>query len=127
MAKKPSTPEITDDQILELAQEIRATHGGTLTDAMIQAEHQLTKSKIKDGIDCEFTMTVTVKPKVAKFFREQFPPTARHTTEERIAIWLAQYMNMKRGRVLSATREPGKVGEGEATTVRHSEFLAQTS
>lgn len=111
----------TEDQILELARKIKDREGLSLTDAMIKAEQKLTKPTA----DCEFTIKLTLKPKVAKFYRKEFEGHPDLTVEERLAIWVGMLLQQQRGQALVRHRAEMKVQEGRVVTVRHSAFLEQ--
>lgn len=112
----------TDDEVLALANEIKAERGIPLTEAMILAEQKLLKPA---GIDTEFTIHLDLKPKVAKFYRTEFGKHPEKSVEECMAIWITQLLQIQRGQALARFREDLEIVEGESRTVRRSAFLAQ--
>lgn len=116
--------DITDEQILELAQEIKAERGIPLVEAM-----DIASSKLRNGgaeIDCTFTLELELKPRVAKFFRENFAGHPTMTVEERLASFVTMHLNRLRGEALARSRAEGDIQEGKANTLRRSTFLART-
>lgn len=118
-------PEQThsDDEILALAQEIKADRGISLVEAMDIAAIRM-ENKGKE-IDCDFTLRLTLKPRVAKFFRESFAGHPTLSVEDRLAQYLVMYLNRLRGEALARTREEGDIVQGQSNTLRRSTFLAK--
>lgn len=114
----------SDEEVLELAQKIKAEKDIPLVEAMDIAANRLTKNS-KD-VDCDFEMTITLKPRVAKFFRREFSGHPTLSVEERLALYLGGVMNRLRGEALARTREDLQITEGKANTVRRSSFLEQS-
>ncbi len=110
----------TDEQVLELAQEIAAEKGLPLVEAMDLAAARLSKPS---GVDTTFELTLELKPRVAKFFRESFAGHPSMTVEERLARFLEMQLNRLRGEALARTRTEAEITDGEAATVRRSTFL----
>lgn len=117
-----SDQTVTDEQILELAQELKAEHGISLVEAMDMASAKLNKAAGKE-IDCEFLLPVTLKPRVAKFFRDTFSGHPDLTVDQRMGKYVEILLNKVRGEALVRTREEPEVRKGEAVSVRHSTFL----
>ncbi len=108
-----------DEEILGRARAIQEATGKSLTDAMIMAEEELTP---KAEVPSEFTVTIPVKPRVARWIVEEFAPTATHTTEERIAAYLITVLNRARMTSIRMAEEAPDIGEGEAVTMRRADF-----
>ena len=119
----------TDDEILIAAQEIRAKDPEiSLTDAMIRAEKKLTK----DNPITVFKLELHLKPRVAKFYRDEFAGHPELSVEERMALWITGLLNEQRGRSLQRAREnnsnatvPETTGN-KALAMSRSKFLEQT-
>ena len=111
----------TDDQILELAQEIKADRGIPLVEAMDIASAKLHNAG--QEVNCVFDLKVTLKPRVAKFFRQSFAGHPTMSVEERLAAFLAMTLNRLRGEALSRTRAEAEISEGGANSIRRSTFL----
>lgn len=111
----------TDDQVLELAQEIKENKGISLLEAMDIASSQLENQG--QEIDCVFNLEVTLKPRVAKFFRETFSGHPKLSVEERLALFVAMQMNKIRGDALARTRAEADITDGKANTIRRSTFM----
>lgn len=123
--KEKIVPEeqVTDDEILELAQRLKAERGMSLVEAMDLASAKLANHG--GEIDCTFRIELQLKPRVAKFIRDSFSGHPTMTVEERLAAFLAIQINRLRGEALARTRAEGDITEGEATTLRRSTFLAR--
>lgn len=121
MAEQP----VTDEQILELAQQIKAERGVPLVEAMDIAATKLTNQGRE--VDCTFHLTLELKPRVAKFFRDSFAGHPSMTVEERLAAYLTMHLNRLRGEALSRTRAEADIQEGQANTLRRSTFLEKTA
>lgn len=100
----------TDDEILALAQELKVKKGLSLQEAMDLAAIRL---RPKGEIDCEFNLTVTLKPRVAKFFRDEFAGHPTLSVEERLAVYVAMTLNKIRGQHLARVREEAQVGNAK--------------
>jgi len=111
----------TDDEILALAQEIKGERGVTLVEAMDIAAHKHTNQG--DEFDTRFEIVLELKPRVAKFFRENFSGHPTLTVEERLAAFLVMQLNRLRGEALARTRSEADIEEGQANTLRRSTFL----
>ena len=114
---------VTDEQILELAQEIKADRGVSLVEAMDIASTKLNNAG--QEIDCTFNIELTLKPRVAKFFRESFAGHPDLSVEQRMALFIAMQLNKLRGEALARTRSEADIEEGKANTIRRSTFLAR--
>lgn len=111
--------DATDDKILARAQEIKASRGISLTDAMIRAEEELAP---KPTVPADFTVTIPVKPRVARWILAEFTPTKTHTTEQRLAAYLATVLGRSRITAMRYAEEPAEIGEGGAVTLRREKF-----
>lgn len=114
----------TDDQILALAQTIKAERGIPLVEAMDFAANKLSRGK--KAIDTEFTLHLNLKPKVAKFYRDSFAGHPDKTVEEWMAQWVTQLLQQQRGQALARTREDLDIEKDRANTLRRSAFLEKT-
>lgn len=108
-----------DELILARAKEIRGERGGSLTDAMIQAEHDLTPP---EEIALSFTIEVHVKKRVSRWITQVFTPTDTHTTEERLAAYVSTVLNRARVTSIRFAEEAPDIGEGGAVTMRRAQF-----
>lgn len=108
-----------DETILTRAKEIQRERGGSLTDAMIRAEEELAP---KATVPAEFTVTIPVKPRVARWIVEEFAPTRTHTTEERLAAYLEVCLNRARITAMRFAEEAPEIQEGGAVTLRREQF-----
>ena len=109
----------TDEKILVRAQEIKAERGISLTDAMIRAEDELAP---KPSVPSDFTVTIPVKPRVARWIVEEFAPTKTHTTEERLAAYLTIILSRSRVTAMRFAEDAPEIGEGGAVTLRREQF-----
>lgn len=110
-----------DDQILADAQRIKQERNISLVEAMdIAAAKAANRGQ---EIDCVFHLTIELKPRVAKFFRESFAGHPTLSVEERLAAYLAMVMNRMRGEALVRTRAEADIVEGQANTLRRSTFM----
>jgi hypothetical protein len=113
---------LTDDELLERAQQIKADRGCSLAEAMDIAQGQAAKAA--SGVDTTFHITLELKPRVARFFRQSFDGHPTMSVEERMAKFLEIQLNKLRGQALAQTRiEATEATEGEARTIRRSVFL----
>jgi hypothetical protein len=108
----------SDDEILKRARQIVKAEGVSLTDAMLRAEVELIPKP--EGPSPVFEVTLTLKPRVAAWVRAVFTPMESHTTEERLAVYLAALLNQARLQALKAGRTYDKPQKGGAVTLpRH--------
>jgi hypothetical protein len=113
---------LTDDELLERAQQIKADRGCSLAEAMDIAQGQAAKAA--SGVDTTFHITLELKPRVARFFRQSFDGHPTMSVEERMAKFLEIQLNKLRGQALAQPRiEATEATEGEARTIRRSVFL----
>jgi hypothetical protein len=81
-------------------------------------------AKAASGVDTTFHITLELKPRVARFFRQSFDGHPTMSVEERMAKFLEIQLNKLRGQALAQTRiEATEATEGEARTIRRSVFL----
>lgn len=113
--KKP----ISDDEIVARAHEIKAEQGCTLVDAMILAEEELTP---KAAVPSEFTVTIEVKPRVAKWIASEFAPRDGFSTEDRLAAFLAVVLNRSRVTAMREAKDAPEIQEGRAVTMSRRQF-----
>jgi hypothetical protein len=114
----------SDEEILERAQAIKKEKGISLAEAMDLAVLQLTRAG--SSIETVFDLRIELKPRVAKFFRDEFAGHPTLTVEERLAKYLEMQLNRMRGQALARSRKDPEIGEGEAHAVSRSSFLQQT-
>ncbi len=112
--------DTTDDQILELAQEIKSKEGGSLTDAMLKAEERLAP---KPSIPEDFTVTIPVKPRVARWIVEEFGGHAHHSLETRLGAYLTTVLNRARIDTIRIAEEAPDIQEGQAVTMTRAKFV----
>ena len=112
----------SDAAILKKANEIVEKGGGSLIDAMIQAEHQLTP---KPDLQTEFTVSFTVKPRIARWILEEFVATDEYTTEERVGAYLAGVMARARTEAIRNGRAALTISTDGATTVTAAQLAEQ--
>ena len=108
-----------DEKILARAQEIKAERAISLTEAMILAEEELAP---RPTVPSSFTITISVKPRVARWIVEEFASTKTHTTEERLAAFLSIVLNRSRVTALRFAEEGPEIQEGGAVTLRRAQF-----
>mgnify|MGYP006436186277 CR=1 FL=1 len=111
--------ENTDEKVLERAQEIKAERGISLMDAMIRAEEELAPKPVTPS---EFTVTIPVKPRVARWVLAEFAATSTHSTEERLGAYLSSMLNRSRVSAMRANQESPDIGEGGAVSMSRQEF-----
>lgn len=87
---------MNDDALLIRAREIQAEQGGSLVDAMIAAEDE-TRPEAAE-LPSSFTVTIKVKPRLARWIIATFRETAEHTPEERLGAYLATVLMQDRVR-----------------------------
>lgn len=114
--------ENTDEKILARAQEIKAERNISLTDAMIRAEPAFQALAPKPTVPADFTVTIPVKPRVARWIVEEFAPTKTHTTEERLAAYLGIILNRARVTAMRFAEDAPDIQEGGAVTLRREQF-----
>jgi hypothetical protein len=114
----------SDEAILERAQEIKKEKGIPLTEAIDIAATEAYRAA--SAIDTEFTITLNLKPRVAKFFREEFAGHPELTVEERMAVYIETILNRMRGQALARARKDPEIEQGKAHAVSRSSFLQQT-
>lgn len=112
-----------DEQILARAKEIQAERGGGLMDAMLIAEAELMP---KATVPEAFTVTIPVKPRIARWILEEFTPLPTHTTEERLGAYLATHLSRARVSAMRFAEEAPEIGEGKAVTLRREQFQKAT-
>lgn len=110
---------MTDDEILERAREIASETGVSLTDAMIRAEAELAP---KPEIQKEFTVTLDLKPRVARWVLTEFQAYGGHSVEDRLAAYLVTVLNRARTTSMRAAEDAPEVGRGGAVTVPRHKF-----
>lgn len=108
-----------DEEILSQARAIQEATGKSLIDAMILAEEKLTP---KAEVPSEFTVTIPVKARVARWIVEEFAATPTHSTEERLAAYLITVLNRARMTSIRMAEEAPDIGEGGAVTLRRADF-----
>lgn len=111
--------EFNDEDILKLAQEIKAKRGISLTDAMIAAEDEL---KPVPSIPESFTPTIKVKARVARWILSEFGGHAEFTIEERLGAYLSGVLSRTRVAAMRFAEEGEDVTEGQAVTLRRDQF-----
>lgn len=111
--------DITDEQILERAMAIKSERGISLTDAMIAAEDELTPEA---AIPKDFTVTVPVKARVAKWILDEFGDHPTYSVEERLAAYLTTVLSRSRVMAMRYAEEGEDVTEGKAVTLRRDQF-----
>lgn len=113
--------QVTDDEILVEAQRIKAERGISLVEAMDIAAAKMANAGKE--IDCSFEITLELKPRVAKFFRDSFAGHPTMSVEQRLGKFLEMQLNRLRGEALAKTRAEADIVEGQANTIRRSTFL----
>lgn len=113
----------TDNEILDRARAIQAETGGSLTDAMLRAEAELTP---KGEVRTEFEVTIKVKPRVGRWIMEVFTETPTHTPEERLAAYLETVLNRARITAIRNAEDAPEIVEGRAVTLRRADFERAT-
>ncbi len=95
--------------------EIASAEGVPFADAALRAEGEL--SDLKPDLPCDFTVTFTVKPRVAAWIRETFVATRDASTEQRIAAWLQVVISRARVEAMTMGREYPDIQKGEAVSI----------
>ena len=108
-----------DEKILARAREIAAELKISLTDAMIRAEDELAP---KPTVPADFTVTIPVKARVARWILEEFAPTKTHTAEERLAAYLATALSRARVTAMRFSEEVPEIGKGGAVCITRRQF-----
>ena len=108
-----------DEKILVRAQEIKKERGISLTDAMLSAEAELAP---KPSYPADFTVTIPIRPRVSRWIVDTFIASDTHTTEERLAAYLAICLNRARVSAMRFAEEAPDIGEGGAVTLRREQF-----
>jgi len=124
MEKIVSDQTPSDEDILELAQSIKKEKGIPLAEAMDIAGHRLAKAGA--NMQTTFELTIELKPRVAKFFRDEFAGHPTLTVEQRLAKFIEMQLNRLRGQALARSRKDPEISEGQAHAVSRSSFLQQT-
>lgn len=128
MTNKP-----TDAEIEELALQLRQDKPGlSLVDSMLKAEDQLTRQMAPQ--ENVFHVEIHLKPRIAKFIREQFGGHPELSIEERLAVYLAGLLARTRGEFISQIRDskadvpnsPNKSADTGPLAMRRSRFLEAT-
>jgi hypothetical protein len=113
MTKQPLND---DDRLLNLARDLVKERGIGLMEAMEIAEERL---QPKPTFQTEYTITLKLKPRIARWVEEVFGGHDTYTIEERMAAFLAPYLAQARIGLIRDEAEKGrKIVEGEAVTVR---------
>ena len=117
--------EDRDAQILARAQEIRAQRGLSLVEAMILAEEELIAALKGDDLPASFTITLQVKPRVARWILATFGGHAKYTVEERLAAYLVTVMNRSRITAIRRSEPAPEIPKGgEAVTLRREHMAS---
>lgn len=111
--------DTNDEKVLARAQEIKAQRGISLADAMIWASEELAP---RPSVPAEFTVTIPVKPRVARWIMSEFERTKTHTTEERLAAYLGIILNRARVTAMRFAEEAPDIQEGGAVTMPRAKF-----
>lgn len=111
--------ENMDEKILELAQEIKAETGVSLTDAMIRAEAKLAP---KDELPEYFEVRIRVKPRVARWILSEFGGHPEHSIEERLGAYVSSHMGRARTMAIQYSREAPEISDQGAVSMRRDQF-----
>jgi len=111
--------ENNDENVLARAQEIKAERGVTLVEAMFLADQELTPAA---PMITDFTVTITVKPRVASWIMREFRATATHSVEDRLGAYLTIVLNRARISAMRVQAEPPEIGKGEAVSMTRDQF-----
>lgn len=101
--------------IAKRAMEIASAEGVPFADAALRAEAELADPE--PDLPCDFTVTFTVKPRVAQWIRETFVATRDASTEQRIAAWLQVVISRARVEAMTMGREYPDIQKGEAVSI----------
>jgi hypothetical protein len=124
MTENNEEKHITDTEILARAQEIQADRGGSLVDAMIEAESELTAPKSEE-LPRSFTVTLHVKPRVARWIVQLFGGHSTFSIEDRLGAYLVTVLNRTRVQAMRQNEPPAEVRKGGAVTLRREHMDAQ--
>ena len=122
--------QMTEDELLAKARKLREKHPHlTLGEAIEEIERVAANGESE--INTRFELTINLKPRVAKFFRETFanPPKPFKSDEEWMAAWLVKILNQQRGQALAKSRDlnPGEIPDapGSGSMALHAERFAK--
>jgi len=109
--------EITDEMILELAQQIKKQENIPLTDAMIAAEVRLQPApELQDS----FEVPIKLKPRVAAWVIREFGGHPKFTIEERLGAYFSQVLNRTRVEAMRFAEDaPDIKTDGAVSMMRH--------
>lgn len=120
--KKEKSAVVGDDAILARAREIAGDRHIGLAAAMLEAEDEL--RALADDVPRVFAVSIPVKPRLARWILETFPPEGGVSTEARLAVWLGRHvLTRERVKALASAREVKDIGEGAAVTMPRHEFM----
>lgn len=119
---KQEKDAISEAEILEKAREIQSAQGVSLVDAMILAEQELAPAA---SVPESFTVTIPVKPRVAKWIMREFVARDGFTIEDRLAAYLGVVLNRSRVTAMREAQEAPEIGEGQAVTMTRRQFQAK--
>ena len=103
------------EELFERAREIMAERGCSLAEAAAIAESDGTADTTYPS---EVTVTLTLKPKVARWVVQTFTATRQHSMEDRLAAFIVSQLNRARIRAIRDGEGPASVRKGKAVTVR---------
>ena len=117
-------PDNNDEKTLKRAREIAKKSGAKLVDAMLEAEAELTKPA---DIPSSFTVSIKVKPRVARWILIQFHANEHHTLEERLGAYLNTVLARRRVSAMRDLRDDPQLTDGRAVTLSRAAFSKQVS
>lgn len=127
MSENPQEKAASADEILlARAQEIRSARGVSLVESMIMAEEEQIAKLQGDALPLEFTITLQVKPRVARWIMATFGGHAKFTIEERLAAYLITVLNRTRITAIRRSEPAPEIPKGgsEAVTLRREHMAA---
>lgn len=123
-AENQAVGKPSDEAIMARAKEIQAESGVGLVDAMIEAEAELTPQPAT-GIPDSFTVTIPLKPRVARWVMHVFGGHAELTIEDRLGAYLAQTLNRVRIKEIRDNEPPPEVDKGTGAVSLRREQMAK--
>lgn len=112
------TQEIDTGELIDRASKLAEREGIPLSEAMSRVEDALARPA--EAAAMTFTITFTVKRRIAKFLRAAFPPTSKHSTEDRLGAFMPYLLGRLVRENKAMLRPVAEVHKGGAVTVRGS-------
>ena len=118
--QEENKPIDRDAAMLSRARQIVQDRGVSLIEAMIEAEGEMQPKQ--SALPASFVVEIPVKPRVAQWVLAEFQPTATHTTEERLAAYLATVLGRVRVHARRQSEAAPEIERGAAVTMTRENF-----